>query len=414
MKIKKYIVKDMHEALKLIREELGPDAVIISNYRLPRRSLFDLFSPRMMEVTAAVDDHKRTVPSGSPRLADGGEQSARKLLHLLREFDSNGVRRDAVRSGRDGYGHLYGQERRNFQDSRGSGVPFDMILKNEGNSLLNREINQQWKKILTSLEINESIVENLLNSLREAVAGQGGERGMAEMYEAYLIILKRKVARLLAPAYRPSPGHRISTFVGPAGAGKTMTLAKLATHYKIYDNKRVALISASHNGHRLGQLETLRYYGGLIDAPVEQASSRVELVELVGRHADKDFILIDTAGTNSRQAGSMLKLNNLLQPLEGRQDVYLVLSSATKGGDLMRTAVEYQKIGYSRLIFTKLDETDTCGSILNIVCRMGIPVSFVSYGQNVPDDLSAVNPKKLAGLLLGGVDRYVEQGLQTH
>ncbi len=410
MKIKKYIVKDMHEALKLIREELGPEAVIISNYRLPRRSLFDFFSPRMMEVTAAVDDHKKTVPSGSPRLTGGGEQSARKLLHLLREFDSNGIRRDAAGDSREGYGRLYGQERRTFQD--GTGVPFDMILKNEGNSLINREINQQWKKILTSLEINESIVESLLRSLRDAVGGQGEARGMAVMPEACLVVLKSKIARLLEPAYRPSPRQRICTFVGPAGAGKTLTLAKLATHYRMFESKSVALIAASQNGHRPGHLETLRYYGSLVDAPVESAGSRGELVESVNRHADKDIILIDTAGTNSRNAGAMLKLNNLLQPFGGSQDIYLVMSAATKGPDLMRTAVDYQKIGYSKLIFTKMDETDTCGSILNVVCRMGVPVSFVSYGQNVPDDIAAVDPRKLAGLLLGGVDRYVEQGLQ--
>ncbi len=413
MRIKKYVVRDMNEALKLIREEMGPEAVIISNYRLPRKSLFDFFTPRMIEVTAALEDHKKTVPAGQPKLGGGGEQSARRLLQMLREFDSSGTRRDGHWAGREGFRLLYGRDGGSLQDGFRTQVPFDMVLKNEGNFLLNREINFHWKKILASLEINESIVESLLNSLREAVTGQGeiGETG--EMHEAYLIILKNKIARLLEPAYRPSPRHRIYAFVGPAGAGKTLTLAKLATHYKAYENKKVALISASHNGYCPGHPEVLGYYGGLIGAPVEQAGSRAELIEVVDRHADKDLILIDTAGTNSRNVGSMLKLNNLLQPFEGRQEIFLVMSSTTKGADLMRTALEYQKIGYSKLIFTRLDETDTCGSILNVVCRMGVPVSFVAYGQNVPDDITAVNPKKLAGLLLGGADRYVEQGLQV-
>lgn len=410
MKIKKYIVKDMHEALKLIREELGPDAVIISSYKLPRRSLFDFFSPRMMEVTAALDDHRKTVPAASPKLPGGGDQSARKLLELLREFDSNGVRRGLYREGREGYGYLYGSEGRAIAGGGRGEVPFDIILKNEGNSIVNREINQQWKKILTSLEIHESIVESLVNSLREAISGQ---EDAPEMHEAYLIFLKGKIARLLEPAYRPAPQRRIGAFVGPPGAGKSLTLVKLATHYRVYENKSVALISASLNGQRPGQLETLKYYGSLIDAPVESAGSQEELVQSVSKHSDKDMILVDTAGVNSKNAGMMLRLNKLLQPLGGGQDIFLVMSSATKAADLMRIAIEYQKIGYSKLIFTRLDETDTCGSMINVVCRTGVPVAFVSYGQNVPDDLAAVNPKKLAGLLLGGVDRYVEQGLQT-
>lgn len=406
MKIKKYIVRDMHEALKLIREELGPDAVIISNYRLPRKKLMDFFSPRMMEVTAALDEPKKTVQTGTPRLTGGGEQSARKLLHMLREFDSGGFRREPFQFDRGSMAYFY-------QDGdRQPEVPFDMVLKNEGNSLVHIEINQQWKKILTKLEINDSIIQNLLRSLREAVGSQEDSYEMPEMLEAYLVILKNKIAKLLEPAYRPVPTQRICTFVGPSGTGKTLSLAKLATHYKLHDQKKVAIVSASLNGHRPGQLEALKYYGSLIDTPVKNAGSRGELIDIIDSFADMDVIFIDTVGTSPRNAGAMLKLNNLLQPFEGKQDIYLVMSTTTKGNDLLKTAIEYQKIGYSKLIFTKLDETDTCGSILNVVCRIGVPVAYVSYGQNVPDDIAAVNPKKLAGLLLGGVDRYVEQSLQ--
>lgn len=412
MKIKKYIVKDMHEALKLIREELGPDAVIISNYRLPRKSLFDFFSPRLMEVTAALDDNRRTIQAAAPRLTDGGDQSARKLLQMLREFESSGKRRGPGIEAREKYGLLYGDEGRMNPNGRRTQVPFDIILKNEGNSLINREINQEWKKILTSIEINESIADNLANSLRDAMGGQGGVDESHEMVEAYLVVLKSKIARLLEPAYRQPPESRIKVFVGPAGAGKTLTMAKLAAHYKVCEKKKVALISAAH-GLRPGHLETLKYYGSLIDAPVEFAESREQLVNSVDRHADKDIILVDTVGTNSRNTGMMLKLSKMIEPMGGDQDIFLVMSSSTKGADLMRTASEYQKIGYTRLIFTRLDETDTCGAILNVVCRMGVPVAFVAYGQNVPDDIAPVNPKKLAGLLLGGVDRYVEQGLQV-
>ncbi|MFZ5650391.1 MAG: hypothetical protein ACOY4I_06020 [Bacillota bacterium] len=416
MKIKKYIVKDMHEALKLIREELGPDAVIISNYRLPRKSLFDFFSPRMIEVTAALDDNKKTIFTNQKRLIDDSSQSAGKLLQMLREFDSRGLRRGFPGETRHGPGSLH----RGGVSSQGGNVevPFDMILKNEGNCLINREIDQHWKKILTSLEIQESIAENLISGIRgamdrpEDIYGSLDRLDRFEAFESYLAFLKNRIAKLLEPAYRNSQPNKICTFVGPAGVGKTLTLAKLATHFKIYQDKKVAIVSSFENGHRPGHYELLKYYGNLAGAPVERAGSADELIGAVNRHNDKDMIFVDTMGVNSRNTGMMLRLSNMLQSLGGLQEIFLVLSSTTKSADLLRIAADFRKVGYSKLVFTRLDETDTCGSILNVVLRMGVPVAFVSYGQNVPDDISAVNPKKLAGLLLGGVDRYVEQGLQ--
>ncbi|MCL5058555.1 MAG: hypothetical protein M1130_11335 [Actinobacteria bacterium] len=407
MKIKKYIVKDMHEALKLIRKDLGPDAVIISNYRLPRKG-FNFFSPRLMEVTAALDENRQVINAGPRKMIDGSDNSARRLLEELRGFDSGGVRRETGSAKADLF--VYNSQGNIYQEKEKNEDPFDIILKNKGKSLINREIDQQWKKILISLEIQESIVESLVNGLGLDIEGTDSSDRVSEAYIAYF---KNKITKLLEPAYKPLPQHKVCTFVGPAGVGKTLTMAKLGTHFKLYENKSVALISAFENGHHTGQLETLKYYGSLVDSPVERASNLEELADSVKRHYDKDLIMIDTVGVNSKNTGMMLRLSKILHSLGCNQDIYLVLSSTTKSSDLMRIPAEFRKIGYTKLIFTKLDETETCGSLLNVVCRMGVPVSFVAYGQNVPDDIAAVNPRKLAGLLLGGVDRYVEQGFKA-
>ncbi|HBV96618.1 MAG: hypothetical protein JL50_16445 [Peptococcaceae bacterium BICA1-7] len=408
MKIKKYIVKDMNEALKLIRKDLGPDAVIISNYRLPRKGFFDFFSPRLMEVTAALDEKGQVINSGPRKMINEGSDSTRRLLDELKVFDSGGIRREKGGECADLF--IYHNQGKISRDKEKPQDHFDIILKNKGNSIINREIDQHWKKILTNLEIQESIVESLVNGLGYDIESNDRINLQSEAYIAYF---KNKITKLLEPAYKPLPQHKICTFVGPGGVGKTLTMAKLATHFKLYENKSVALISAFENGHHIGQLETLKYYGSLVNSPVERASSPEELAESVNRHHDKDLILVDTAGINSKNTGMMLRLSKTLHSLGCKQDIYLVLSSTTKSSDLLRIPAEFRKIGYTKLIFTKLDETETCGSLLNVVCRMGVPVSFVAYGQNVPDDIAAVNPKKLAGLLLGGVDRYVEQDFQA-
>jgi len=369
-----------------------------------------------MEVTAAVDDIKKTIFANPKKLIDDSQQSAGKLLQMLKEFDSYGGRRGAYHGYREGYVSRHQNESANTKEVRHIEVPFDMILKNEGNFLINREIDLEWKKILASLEIQESIVESLVNGLRGALKDSREFHESFDVhqnYETYQTFLKGKIIKLLEPAYRPSPQYKIRTFVGPTGVGKTLTMAKMATHFKLYDDKKVVLISAFENGHRPGHLEILQHYGKMIDSPVERADNLDELIKAINRHQDKDMILVDTMGVNPRNTGMMLRLSNLLQSLGGSQEIFLVLSSTTKSNDLIRNAAEFRKVGYSKLIFTKLDETETCGSMLNVVCRMGVPVAFVSYGQNVPDDIAAVNPKKLAGLLLGGVDRYVEQGLQA-
>jgi flagellar biosynthesis protein FlhF len=362
-----------------------------------------------LEVTAALDDKKETINPGPRRMIGEGDQSTRRLLKELSEFDSVGKRREIPRSGQEDL-YAYNNKGKIAREEKQSEYPFDIILKNKGNSLINREIDQQWKKILINLEIQESVVESLVNGLVYDIEVKEGSYLESETYIAYF---KNKITKLLEPAYKPLPQHKVCTFVGPAGMGKTLTLAKLATHFKLYENKSVALISIFENSRHTGQLETLKYYGNLVDSPVERVTNLEELAQSIDRHYDKDMILIDTVGVNSRNTGMMLQLSKILHSLGCNQDIYLVLSSTTKSSDLMRIPAEFRKLGYTKMIFTKLDETETCGSILNVVCRMGVPVSFVAYGQNVPDDIAAVNPRKLAGLLLGGVDRYVEQGLQA-
>ncbi len=397
MKIKKYLVSNMNDALRMIRDDMGPEAVIISSHRLPRKGLFDFFSPRLIEVTAALDERRTMYNTAIPTQNNQENNSFGKLLSILSSYEKNGNSNNptAVQV-----------------NSAESVENFKPGLKFKEDTLDGKEVCQQWKDILTSLDISEKTADKLLSSINHIY--QDETLGINEMYEAYMILLKSKISKLLEPAYQSIQQRRVSAFVGPSGVGKTLTLAKIATHFKLFEGKKVAIISANYDNRRPDLTESLRYYCNLVGLQVETAESREELVELTGRMADQDIVLVDTPGTNSKNTGSMLKLKNLLQPFHGKWDIYLVLSSPTKSQDLIRTALDYQKhINYTKTIFTKLDETETCGAILEVVNRTQVPVTFVSYGQNVPDDITAVNNKKLAGLLLGGVERFVGHGLQN-
>lgn len=396
MRIKKYLVSNMNDAIRMIREEMGPEAVIIGNHRLPRKGLFDFFTPKLIEVTAAVDEHKTIYKANAALAKKTDEQSVGKLLSMLSSFEKD----DNSPSSVTAPGNI-------SED----GVDFKAVLNYKKDSLVVKEVSQQWKTILTKLDISEKTADKLLSNLdmcREEMTG------INEIYEAYIILLKSKISKLLEPAYQSIVQRRISAFIGPSGSGKTLTLVKIATYFKMFENKKVAIISADYNCRRPDLTEKLRYYCNLAGLTVETAESEQELIEIIDNMSEQDIVLVDTPGTNSKNTGSMLKLNNLLRPSYGDWDIYLVLSAPTKRQDLMRTAIDYQKhINYTKIVFTKLDETDTCGAILDVVKKTQVPVTFVSYGQNVPDDITAVNSKKLAGLLLGGVEKFAEQGLQS-
>lgn len=431
MKIKRYVVREMQEAIRLIKQDLGPEAVIVSSYKVPAKGLIGLFLPRLLEVTAALDENpgiKQNMEYSPGRAAAGagneaeslgpagklagvlpaaGRQSAFSPVRTL--YLAGGGRAEAAAvpeafpSGQKGEIPDGRQARRpTIDDTRASRQGreeahlFDMVYNRQVEVELNGDPVLRWRKVLLDLEIQENIVEQLLSALPGGQDLSGG--GERHIYKNLL----KKVIHLLEPAYRSRERGRVLAFVGPAGVGKTTTLAKLATQFSLYDRKKVALVAVYT--YRIGAVEQLQAYGDFLGVPVDVVMTPAELARVLESHSDKDYILIDTAGRSARNAGQVLELKGFLDVLEEPRDVFLVLSSAAKNRDLMKTAQEFHRIGYSRLVFTRLDETETYGSILNLVCTLGTPVAYLAGGQGIPDDISEAGPKEIAKLLLGGVE----------
>jgi flagellar biosynthesis protein FlhF len=355
MKIKKYIVREIQDAMRLIREDMGPEAVIISSYPLPRRSLLEVFSPRQLEVTAALDDIK----SPGYRLPVKGVS-----------------------------GFLPGQEVKSVAN-------FNSILMQEeaGMELNNIE---RWRRYLLETGVQKKMVEHLLSDLENEVPETFVERD-----EYLVLLLKGRIASLLEPFYSKEEDALVYFFIGPTGMGKTTTMAKLATRWSLFDRKRVALIAVSNRC--LNIEEELETCARITEVSLEKVMTSPELAAAVHRQSDKDIILVDTEGIPSKNTGQLLKLKGMLDAIEQPKEVFLVLSANTGDRDLYRIITDYDRVGFSKIIFTKFDETDTYGSFLNVVCQTEKPVSYVAYGQNIPDDLWLINPKDLANLLLKGV-----------
>lgn len=356
MKIKRYVAASMHEALRQVKAELGPEAVIIGNRLLPRRGWRDFFRPRQIEVTAAVDES--SVPVDPPALP-------------------------------------------------GRTVP---LLSSSAESTLLAEL-RRWHSALREMEFQEQRVNKLLEEIRGALFPglASAELPAGAVQDA----LQERVSQLVQPLYSHQQLllGRVCVLAGPTGVGKTTTAVKLAVRLKKFQQKDVLLIALTGNGHH--NLDCLKYHARLAGIPLHFAESTEKLVGLVEKNRQADCILIDTRGIPARSVRQMLRLRSQLDMLPEKAAVALVLSSTTKGRDLFRLADDFRCLEYEQVILTKLDETDSCGAVLEIICRHRVPVSHITFGQDIPDDIAVVDAQRLAAVLIGGVDQLVAQSYRN-
>jgi flagellar biosynthesis protein FlhF len=193
------------------------------------------------------------------------------------------------------------------------------------------------------------------------------------------------------------PGKKILAFIGPTGVGKTTSLAKLAAHLALEKKKKVLLLTL--DGYRIGAVEQLRCYAGLMGIPFRFVDQVSDLPRVIEDNRQRDFILIDTAGRGPRDMSAMKSLAIYLKESE-HIERHLVLSAATKQADLRTIMEQFEVCRPDHLLFTKLDETNTPGPILNELVRTKKYFSYYTDGQSVPDDLHAVPRDRIIDLVL--------------
>lgn len=205
----------------------------------------------------------------------------------------------------------------------------------------------------------------------------------------------------LAPARDPgiSRDTRIVHFVGPTGVGKTTTIAKLGAEQALSRRRSVGFITA--DTYRIAAVDQLRTYADILNVPLEVVFSPSELSRAYKKLEDRDLLLMDTAGRNYRNELYVSEVNSLLSPGEEAEKI-LVLSLTHKFQDMRQVSAQFVKYGVSRLLVTKMDETDSYGAILNLVKEFGFSIPYITFGQTVPDDIRSFDPDWLAGKLLEG------------
>jgi flagellar biosynthesis protein FlhF len=185
--------------------------------------------------------------------------------------------------------------------------------------------------------------------------------------------------------------------IGPTGVGKTTTIAKLAAHFHLREHRRVGLLTV--DTYRIAAVDQLRTYADIIDLPMEVVSTPREMRMALAKLADCELVLMDTAGRSPSDVTRIQELKILLQ--EARADeVHLVVSGVSTISSLKNTVSQFCTVGATGLLVTKLDEVTGLGNLLHLLRGCRLPLSYVTNGQNVPDDILPADARKLARRIL--------------
>jgi len=249
---------------------------------------------------------------------------------------------------------------------------------------------------LLDCELSEELARELVERIRREASG-------VELADP--VLLKARIGRMLEADIRVggpiavSPGRRrLVALVGPTGVGKTTTIAKLAAHYRLKEKLRVGLITV--DTYRIAAVEQLRTYADIIDLPMKVVSTPKEMRDAILQMNDLDLVLMDTAGRSPKDEVKIQELKTFLTEA-GADEVHLVLSSVAGGRTLQQTAQNFATVGTTSLILTKLDEATGLGNVLPVLRCSKLPLSYLTNGQNVPDDIETADASRLARLVLG-------------
>jgi len=375
MKVKRYVVESLPQAMDQIKVELGKDAVILHTKTIKIGGLFGFFGKEKIEVIAAVDKVEKPVKNEQIEIKATSQTSRNELSQTQTTTSHN-----------------------------------NQSLISEVNELKRLMINLMIKPENKELAFDSTKIKDIYNRLlaqgvKDEVAASLIEKVIQNTKdnndEVFIVKeVKKQIINILAKGENKEilPTTKIVHFVGPTGVGKTTTIAKLAAEQVLKHNKRIAFITA--DTYRIAAVEQLKTYAEILNAPIEVVFSTQDTKKAIDKLKDYDLIFMDTAGRNYHNELYISELNNILSKSQP-SETFLVISLTHKYEDLLSILEHFKKMPIDKLLFTKFDETLTYGTILNIISMTSYKGSYITNGQNVPDDIEIFDEEKVANVILG-------------
>lgn len=407
MIIKKFTAKTEKEAIENARRELGEGVVVMNVKPVKNKGLFAFLKSPSVEVTVALEEESERYTAAVSAInsviasSQNKEEEPTKntpVIEKQEKRDSDSAIREkrennsAIEEKLDSLQSLLEQqlqkpeeEKEEQKEEQKEETETDKFMHLLHDTMLENEVDEKYAR-----EIMDEI--ELINKPNIPF-----DYALANIYQK--MILKFGKPSGIEPA---SNGIKLVFFIGPTGVGKTTTIAKIASKFRVDEKKKVALLTA--DTYRIAAAEQLRTYANILEVPFRVIYTVEEINKALEDFRDYDYILIDTAGHSHQNTTQKDNMRNIIHSVDDKveSEVHLVLSATTKYKDLISIADSYKEMADYKLIFTKLDETTTLGNLLNLRLYTGASLSYVTYGQNVPDDIEDFNPQKTVKRLLGG------------
>ena len=353
----------MPEAMKRIRAELGRDAMILHTEQVKSRGLLRYFRRPQLEVIAAVDTDLQDFPQPTP----AADQSIQRMQEELTDL------RTAVA--------LVAESK------NGSNTPPRTVSSLEG-----------WYQRLLDQGVSQHIAQPIVHTVADELNRWTLDN--SEVLNEHLHWHLGRRLRIATPLnFKPSE-PTVLFLVGPTGVGKTTTLAKLAANYSRMRRLRALIVST--DTHRIGAISQIQAFGQVLDIPIEISYTPEQLAACLESNKNYDLILVDTPGKNQRVADQVADLGDYLGAVP-HKIVYLTLTAGAKYEDLMQAVKMFGTLPLDGVVFTKLDETTTLGSAYTLACDTQLPVSYLTTGQRIPQDIEVATAERLVDSLVGVV-----------
>lgn len=441
MIVKKFQAPTEREAIIKAQEELGSTAVVLNVKTIKQRGFAKLFKKDAVEVTAALEEkdfvdginksrpsfdntmnkeqmiNRSMVSTGSlpsinlvaddsVNLSSSSTASAieQKLdsLHDLLQNQSFNKPADVQGTVSNPYSGVAGSVRSLYNDdtdikpASSDNTERQQVKQRENANY--KSLQLIYKKLIDN-EVDSRYADEIIGEIENSLKKESNiDSILSAVYQKIILKLGKPRAITL------SDKAKVVFFIGPTGVGKTTTIAKIASSFKLEHEAYVAFITA--DTYRIAAVEQLNTYASIIDCPVSVVYSVEDMDKSLTDYKDYDLILIDTAGRSHKADDQMDELKSFIELVVQRKDEfdfesYLTLSVTTKYKDLKSIADKYDDVDWS-IIFTKLDETCSLGNILNLRMLTDRPLAYTTSGQNVPNDIEVINEQWIAKQLLGG------------
>lgn len=444
MRVKRYIVDTMPDAMLKIRSDLGSDAVILSTKEMKIGGFLGMFQKKKIEVVAASEDHVKPSPKANipkpaassiqqPTIRQAVPEAYRKTAQITMSAshnpdisavepppspikESTAVKKweDTLRKSLDEHMLEHNPALQAESVRQPAASPHDIKEEKlfEEIKEMKQWISQLAKQQSGHVELPETLELIKHRMLEHEISTELIDIWIDEVYQQWVDSnktltdhqieenVRQKLSSFLENRVGEGIGDntRIVYIAGPTGVGKTTTIAKLAADQIFRVRKKVGFVTA--DTYRISAVEQLRTYASILNVPIEVVQSPGDVQRALQRLQDCDLILMDTAGRNYLNEIHVAELHSLLSPSQ-ESETYLVLSLTSKSQDMKKITEQFSRYGLEKVIFTKLDETESVGPMFNLMKEYPLKLSYITNGQNVPDDLLLSNQDLLIDMIMG-------------